>query len=93
MNIAIVGSGLVGQAWAIVFARAGHPVKMWDGDPNAVSGASALIKKQVADLKAAGLIDDEIGLIARIQGCATLEEVMAGADYVQESLPELLEMK
>lgn len=93
MNIAIVGSGLVGQAWAIVFARGGHQVKMWDGDPSAVSGASELIKKQVADLKAAGLIDDDAGLIARIHGCATLEEVMAGADYVQESLPERLEMK
>ena len=93
MNIAIVGSGLVGQAWAIVFARAGHHVKMWDGDPSAVSRASSLIEKQVADLQVAGLIDDPVGLIQRISGCATLEEVMAGADYVQESLPELLDIK
>ena len=93
MNIAIVGSGLVGQAWAIVFARGGHCVKMWDGDPAAVGGAAKLIEKQVADLQAAGLIEDPQGLIARISGCATLEEVMAGADYVQESLPERLEMK
>ena len=93
MNIAIVGSGLVGQAWAIVFARGGHRVKMWDGDPSAVAGAATLIEKQVADLQAAGLIDDPVGLIARISGCATLEEVLLGADYVQESLPERLEMK
>lgn len=26
--IAIVGSGLIGKAWAMVFARAGHRVKM-----------------------------------------------------------------
>ena len=93
MNIAIVGSGLVGQAWAIVFARAGHAVKMWDGDAQAVTGASALIAKQVVDLHAAGLIDDVAGLLARISGCGTLEEVMLGAEYVQESLPERLEMK
>jgi L-gulonate 3-dehydrogenase len=93
MNIAIVGSGLVGQAWAIVFARGGHRVKMWDGDPSAVASAAKLIEKQVADLQAAGLIDDPVGLIARISGCATLEEVMVGADYVQESLPERLEVK
>ena len=93
MNIAIVGSGLVGQAWAIVFARGGHRVKMWDGDPKAVNGAAKLIEKQVADLQVAGLIDDPAGLISRISGCATLEEVMSGADYVQESLPERLEMK
>lgn len=93
MKIAIVGSGLVGQAWAIVFARGGHNVKMWDGDPSAVGRACALIEKQVADLQAACLIDDPVALLSRISGCVTLEEVMAGADYVQESLPERLEMK
>jgi len=93
MNIAIVGSGLVGQAWAIVFARGGHRVKMWDGDPVAVARASELIEKQVADLQAAGLIGDPAGLLSRISGCVTLEEVMLDADYVQESLPERLEMK
>lgn len=93
MNIAVVGSGLIGQAWAIVFARGGHTVKMWDGDPKAVGNALTLIASQVADLKAAGLIDDPKALIARISGCRTLEEVLAGAEYVQESLPERVEMK
>lgn len=93
MKIAIVGSGLVGQAWAIVFARGGHEVNMWDGDPAAVAHAQALITKQVADLHAAGLITDPAGLIARIQSVMTLEEALAGAQYAQESLPERLEMK
>jgi len=93
MNIAVVGSGLIGQAWAIVFARGGHIVKMWDGDPKAVVNALTLIASQVADLKASGLIDDPKALIARISGCRTLEEVLAGAEYVQENLPERVEMK
>ena len=93
MNIAIVGSGLVGQAWAIVFARGGHSVKMWDGDPQAVATAAKLIDKQVSDLQKAGLIKDPASLISRIQGCATLEQALVDADYVQESLPERLEMK
>ena len=93
MNIAVVGSGLIGQAWAIVFARGGHTVKMWDGDPKAVGNALTLIASQVADLKAAGLIDDPKALIARISGCRTPEEVLAGAEYVQENLPERVEMK
>jgi len=93
MNIAVVGSGLIGQAWAIVFARGGHTVKMWDGDPKAVGNALTLIASQVADLKDAELIDDPKVLIARIGGCRTLEEVLAGAEYVQESIPERVEMK
>ena len=93
MNIAVVGSGLIGQAWAIVFARGGHQVKMWDGDPKAVDTGIRLIAGQVADLKEAGLIDDPRALLARISGCKTLEEVLDGAEYVQENLPERVEMK
>jgi 3-hydroxyacyl-CoA dehydrogenase len=93
MNIAVVGSGLIGQAWAIVFARGGHNVKMWDGDAKAVETGIRLIVGQVADLKEAGLIDDPQALLARISGCKTLEEVLDGAEYVQENLPERVEMK
>src|SRR5687767_6940978 len=31
-RIALVGGGLIGQAWAIVFGRAGHPVMLYDAD-------------------------------------------------------------
>lgn len=93
MNIAVVGSGLIGQAWAIVFARGGHQVKMWDGDPKAVQTGINLIAGQVADLKEAGLIDDPEGLLSRISGCNTLEEALEGAEYVQENLPERVDMK
>ncbi len=93
MNIAVVGSGLIGQAWAIVFARGGHHVKLWDGDPKAVEAAIKLIAGQVADLKTAGLIDDAEGLLGRISGSPTLEQVLDGVQYVQENLPERVEMK
>lgn len=39
-NVAIVGSGFIGRAWAISFARAGHAVRMWDQSP-AATGARA----------------------------------------------------
>ena len=31
-KVAIVGSGFIGRAWAITFARAGHSVSLWDVD-------------------------------------------------------------
>jgi 3-hydroxyacyl-CoA dehydrogenase len=31
-NVAIIGAGLIGRSWAIVFARAGHRVAIWDRD-------------------------------------------------------------
>ena len=34
-RVAVVGSGFIGRAWAITFARAGHDVALWDEDPQA----------------------------------------------------------
>ena len=40
-KIAVIGSGLIGRAWATVFARAGHDVKLYDNAPGAVEKAMA----------------------------------------------------
>ena len=94
MQIAVVGSGLIGQAWAIVFARGGHDVCLWDGDPKAITQAIELIQVQVKDLKEFGLIDESVQtVVGRIKPAATLEEVLRGADYVQENLPERVDIK
>ena len=29
-KVAIIGTGFIGRAWAITFARAGHAVTLWD---------------------------------------------------------------
>ena len=41
-KIAIVGAGLVGRAWAIVFARAGYPVVLYDTNPDTIMIRSKL---------------------------------------------------
>ena len=35
-KIAVIGAGLIGRSWAIVFARAGHQVKLFDQAREAV---------------------------------------------------------
>ena len=35
-TFAVAGAGLIGRAWAIVFARAGARVRLWDGSPAAL---------------------------------------------------------
>ena len=34
-KVAVIGSGFVGRAWAISFARAGNDVALWDQDKDA----------------------------------------------------------
>ena len=93
-RIAIIGTGLIGRSWAMVFARAGHPVRIWDAEPRAASAALDIIAERLGDLAAAGLLADAPGSVtARITAAASMAECLEGAVYVQENGPERLEPK
>jgi 3-hydroxyacyl-CoA dehydrogenase len=92
-KIGIVGMGLIGRAWAIVFARAGHAVAVWDGAAGAVEAALKAVDESLRDLAAAGLIEDPTAIRARIATAPTLEAAVEGALYVQENIAERLEDK
>jgi len=93
LNIAIVGSGLIGQAWAIVFARAGLDVSMWDGDADALAQAKIIVGQQLQALEGQGLVADAAKARAHVSITASLEDALQNADYVQENLPERLDIK
>jgi 3-hydroxyacyl-CoA dehydrogenase len=93
-RIAIVGAGLIGRAWAMVFARAGHPVKMWDADPAAVPKALGLIEQALGELQEFGLITEPPAAVrARISAAATVQDCVKDADYVQENIAEKVDVK
>ncbi len=91
--VAIVGAGLIGRGWAIVFARAGHDVTIWDPGEGALDAAMAGIRTSLDDLAGFGLIDAVDPVLSRIRTVASLAEALDGAAYVQESGPELLDVK
>jgi 3-hydroxyacyl-CoA dehydrogenase len=93
-KIAIIGCGLIGRAWTIVFARAGHPVKLYDSAPGAVEKAVGLIREGLEELHRAGLITEAIDVImGRVTPAGTLAAAVADADYVQENTAERVEAK
>ncbi len=93
-KIAIIGSGLIGRAWAMVFARAGHPVKVYDNAPGAVDKALGLINAGLAELKGAGLIEeDPAAIMERVTAAQRLEDAVGNADYVQENTSEKPDVK
>ena len=55
-KVAVIGTGLVGRAWSIVFARAGHEVTLYDPADGAVESALALIEASLPDLEANELL-------------------------------------
>jgi 3-hydroxyacyl-CoA dehydrogenase len=92
-RIALVGGGLIGQAWAIVFGRAGHEVMLYDADPAIRAQARRNIQARLDDLAALGLVADADAVAARVRYAGTLGEALASADHVQESTPERVEVK
>ena len=91
--VAIIGSGLIGRAWANVFARSGWQVRLWDPEPRVRATAPALVADSLADLARHGLVKDAAAAAAAVSACESLEEAAAGADYVQENGPETVAVK
>lgn len=92
-TVGIIGVGLIGRAWSNVFARAGWNVKAWDANPQATADAPRLIAESLEDLARHGLVDDPKAAAKRVATAATLEDAVAGVDFVQESGPETIEAK
>lgn len=94
-KIAIIGTGLVGSAWAITFARAGHRVSLWDEAPDATTAAVDYISTVLPDLESRDLLmGRSCGEVqAAISIASSFEDALAGAGHVQESTPERVEVK
>ena len=93
-KVAVIGAGLIGRAWSIVFARAGFEVALWDKFPETIPPALDYIAERLPELREAGLLADEPAtVLARIHPAATIAEAVAGVDYVQENGPERIPEK
>lgn len=92
-HIAIVGSGLIGRAWATVFASHGFSVALHDVAPGAAEAARAHIGTNLEELAGHGLVEDPKGSLSRIRVASDLADVLTGADLVQENGPETVAAK
>lgn len=94
-KIACIGAGTVGQAWAAVFARAGHDVMLHDAQADVVRNvALPRARKIIADLEArmpTGANADEAA--DRIADARSIAAAIEGAVYVQESVREDVDIK
>ena len=94
-RVAIIGSGFIGRAWAISFARAGHDVALWDQDPDAPRQAIDFAASVAPDLAKNDLLagQDPQQVLARLRPEKTLAAALADAEHVQESALERLDVK
>ena len=93
-NVAVIGAGLIGRAWSIVFARAGFNVTLWDQFPLQTTPALAFIADRLPELRAGG----PAGRCTRNgpgphRPMQSMWEAVRDADYIQENGPERTDIK
>ncbi len=92
-RVAIIGSGLIGRAWAVVFAGAGCRVALHDSVAGVAARARDLVAEGLRELAAHGLVADPDGAAARVRAATELADALDGASFVQENTPETVEAK
>jgi L-gulonate 3-dehydrogenase len=95
MNAAIIGSGFIGRAWAISFARAGSKVCLWDQADGAAAKAIDYISGVLDELAQNDLLNRQspAAVLAHITTADKLEDALAEATHIQENTPEVLATK
>lgn len=91
-NIGIVGSGVIGSSWSALFLAAGHAIINFDPDPDNADKTNRYIDKAWRNL-------DDLGLVKsgaspdRIRYVGSAADAVADAHFVQENVPERMDIK
>jgi 3-hydroxyacyl-CoA dehydrogenase len=94
-KVTVIGSGIVGRSWAVVFSRGGMNVSLYDTIDTQLEAASLSIKKMLETLGESMLLNDQTvdEVFERVSFSRDLNEALNGAVYVQECVPEILDLK
>lgn len=87
-KVGIVGSGVIGRGWIILFAKAGYDVSVFDTMSAAVDAALEQVRSSLHDLEKIQYLSDATEVFTRVQKASCLEDALADTCYVQESVTE-----
>ncbi len=90
-TVGIIGTGVIGGGWAALFLARGFDVVAWDPSPDAPAKCARLLDVAWPALERLGLAEGASR--DRLRFAATLEEAAEAADVIQESCPEVLQLK
>jgi len=88
---AVIGAGVIGASWTALFLAAGKDVRAFDPSETARADVEDYVARAWPTLKEIGLA--ETGRRGSLTFAETPEEAAAGADFVQENVPERIDIK
>lgn len=94
-RIAVVGSGYMGGGIAQVFALSGRTVSLADVSAEIAVANRERLVREAEEHARRGLFPTDAGqrVAAAVTAVATIEDAVADADFVEEAVPEVLEIK
>ena len=94
-NVAVVGAGYMGGGIAQVLAMAGFQVAITDADPDITLRHRDRLYAEAAEFEEQGLFDPgSTALVeANLRAAASLADAVEGADFVEEAVLEVPEVK
>ncbi|MCL4351269.1 MAG: 3-hydroxyacyl-CoA dehydrogenase [Firmicutes bacterium] len=94
-QVGIVGAGLIGRAWSIVFARSGYEVRLYDSAVRLRDAVIPRLETTLADLETMALIParEKALILSRVTVVDALADAVVGVPYVQEAIQETLDAK
>ena len=90
-QVAVLGAGVIGASWASLFLAAGLRVNVYDPSPDARHNVREYIEQAWPTLTALGMT--EKGDPDSIYFYSSASAAVSGVTFVQESVPEKLELK
>jgi carnitine 3-dehydrogenase len=91
MSVAIIGTGVIGAGWAARCLAHGYDVLAWDPAVGAERSLRAKVANAWPALTRQGLADGAD--MSRLRFVADLEDAVGDADFIQESAPEVEDLK
>ncbi len=88
---AIIGGGVIGSGWLARFLLNGWDINVFDPDPQAERKISHVLKNARRALPM--LYDQPLPPEGKITFCTTIKDSVNEADWIQESVPERLDIK
>ena len=90
-KVAVIGCGVIGAGWAARFLLNGWDVSVFDPDPSAERRLDGVLDN--ARVALPGLSDKSVPREGSLTFAGSLELAAGGACWVQESIPERLDVK
>ncbi len=86
-TIGVIGAGIMGHGIALEFADAGYAVRLNDASSDSLAAAEAAIREEVVDR------ERNPAAIGQLSFSTSLDETVAGVDFVVEAVSERLSLK